>query len=194
MIKHSKAIAMAVAATLMALGAIAANAEPGNRNLGAARGGARSSINHGGGGAMARQGGGNYANVNRPGNNPGGRPGKNRPGKGGNVVAGNTVVVGGQGGRGGYNNNGRYNNGGYNNNGHWDNDDNDFLEFVGKTAAITAGVSVVSAVIGSTVNDRPDDCQQSMSNGQVYMNCNGTWYQPVMNGNQQQYQVINPPR
>ena len=190
MIKHNKSIVMAIAATVMALAPAIANAGPQHGNLGAARGGAKSSIQRGGGGGgnMARSGG-NAARAGGNYNNPGNRPG-NRPGRGGNVVAGNTVVVGQGGGRGGYNHN--YNNGHYNNN-NWDNDDNDFLEFVGKTAAITAGVSVVAAVIGSTTNEKPGDCQQSMSNGQVYMNCNGTWYQPVMNNGQQQYQVI-PPR
>ena len=187
MMTFAKTAALALGALTMALASVAASAGP-NRNLGAARGGAKSSVNHGGGGKrnMAGNagnrnmaGGGNYGGNNRPGN---------KPNRGNNVVAGNTVVVGG-GGRGGYHNNGHYNN-----NGHWDNDDNDFLEFVGKTAAITAGVSIVSAVIGSTVNDKPDDCQQAMSNGQVYMNCNGTWYQPVMNNGQQQYTVIAPPR
>lgn len=195
-------IALAVAAVMMAFAPVAAGAAPQNKNLGASRGGAKSSVNRGGGGGnYAKQnGGGNLAanngNKNRAGNNnrPGTKPNRN----GNNVVAGNTVVVG-QPNRGGPNNN--YNNGYYSNdryyngnNGNWDNNDNDFLEFVGKTAAITAGVSVVAAVIGSTTNEKPSDCQQTMSNGQVYMNCNGTWYQPVTNSGQQQYQVIAPPR
>lgn len=187
---RSDTITLAVAAVVLALTPVATTAGPNHKNLGGARGGAVSSVNRGGGGGggyhRPNGGGGGFANNNRPNSRP-----NNRPGKGGNIVAGNTVVVG-QGGRGGYNNGGRYGNN-YDN-GNWDNNDNDFLEFVGKTAAITAGVSIVSAVIGSTVNDKPSDCQQSMSNGQVYMNCNGTWYQPVMNGGQQQYQVINPPR
>lgn len=190
-------IALAVAAAMMALAPVAANAGP-NNNLGAPRGGAKSSVNRGGGGGnYNKPNGGNFAgnNNNRPGNNnnrPGNKPNR---GSGNNVVAGNTVVVG-QPNRGGYNGGGYYSNGRYynGNNGNWDNNDNDFLEFVGKTAAITAGVSVVAAVIGSTTNQKPSDCQQTMSNGQVYMNCNGTWYQPVMNNGQQQYQVIAPPR
>jgi hypothetical protein len=184
MIKQSKAIAMAVAAVMMALAPAAASAGPQNKNLGAARGGAKTSVNRGGGNYAKS----NYAN-NRPNNN---RPNNNGNKRGNNVYAGNTVVVAPpRGSNGGYYNNGRYYN---NNNGNWDNDDDDFLEFVGKTAAITAGVSVVSAVIGSTVKDKPDDCQQTMSNGQVYMNCNGTWYQPVQAGGQTQYQVIAPPQ
>ena len=199
-------IALAVAAVMMALAPVAASAAPQNKNLGASRGGAKTSVNRGGGGGnYAKPNGGNFAASNngynannRPGNNnnrPGNRPNK----KGNNVVAGNTVVVG-QPNRGGYNNgyngggyysNGRYYNG---NNGNWDNNDDDFLEFVGKTAAITAGVSVVASVIGSTTKEKPSDCQQTVSNGQVYMNCNGTWYQPIQSGGQTQYQVIAPPQ
>jgi len=194
-------IALAVAAVMMALAPVAASAAPQNKNLGASRGGAKSSVNRGGGGNYAKQSGGgiaaNNGNKNRAGNNN--RPNTKSNRNGNNVVAGNTVVVGTQPNRGGnrnnYNNgyysNGRYYNG---NNGNWDNNDNDFLEFVGKTAAVTAGVSVVAAVIGSTTNEKPSDCQQTVSNGQVYMNCNGTWYQPIQNGSQTQYQVIAPPQ
>ncbi len=111
--------------------------------------------------------------------------GGNQGGKrGNNVVAGNTVVVGGNPGR------GYYDNGRYHGSPDWDDNDNDFLEFVGKTAAITAGVSVVTAVIGSTVNDKPDDCQPVVSGGQQYLYCNGTYYSAVSNG----YQVVAPPR
>lgn len=189
MIKQSKTIAMAVAAIMLAFAPVALDAKPQNKNLGASRGSAKSSVNRSGGGNHNKPNNANYAKNNNNG------PNANKNNKrGNNVVAGNTVVVnknnGRPGGNGGYYNNGRYYD---NNNGHWDNDDNDFLEFVGKTAAITAGVSVVAAVIGSTTNDKPDDCQQTVSNGQVYMNCNGTWYQPMQNGSQTQYTVIAPP-
>jgi hypothetical protein len=110
------------------------------------------------------------------------RPNAKRGGN--NVVAGNTVVVGGQPGR------GHYDNGRYQGSPNWDDDDNDFLEFVGKTAAITAGVSVVTAVVGSVVKDKPSDCQPVVSGNQQYMLCNGTYYQTVSNG----YQVVAPPQ
>jgi hypothetical protein len=195
-------IALAVAAVMMALAPVAVSAAPQNKNLGASRGGAKTSVNRGGGGGgnyakpngnkiAANNGNKNRANTN---NRTGTKPNRN----GNNVVAGNTVVVG-QPNRGGYNNNynnGYYSNGRYynGNNGNWDNNDDDFLEFVGKTAAVTAGVSVVAAVIGSTTKEKPSDCQQTVSNGQVYMNCNGTWYQPIQSGGQTQYQVIAPPQ
>jgi hypothetical protein len=131
--------------------------------------------NRQGAGNANRQGGGNQQ-VNR----------NNAKKKGGNnVVAGNTVVVNGGGAGHGY-----YDNGNYHNRPDWDDDDDDFLEFVGKTAAITAGVSVVSAVIGSVVNDKPSGCQPVNANGTTYQYCNGTYYQQVPNG----YQVVGPPQ
>lgn len=97
------------------------------------------------------------------------------------------VVNGGHG-------NGYYDNGRYNDRPDWDDDDDDFLEFVGKTAAITAGVSAVAAVIGSVSNDKPDDCQPVNSNGTSYLYCNGTYYQQVQQGGQPAYQVVAPPQ
>lgn len=93
------------------------------------------------------------------------------------------VVVGSPG-------NGHYDHGHYEGPRDWDDDDNDFLEFVGKTAAVTAGVSVVSAVIGDIVKDKPQGCQPANIGGQQYVNCNGTYYQQVPNG----YQVVAPPQ
>lgn len=178
MFNHSKAILMASVATAMALAPVAAQPQYRNQNLGEPRGAARTSVN---------RGNANVVNNNRPNNN---RPNNNRPGNrpGGNVNAGNTVIVG-QPNRGNPNWNNNNNNNNWNNN-----NDNSFLEFVGRTAAVTAGISVVAAVIGSVVNDRPDGCQETVSNGQVFLNCNGTWYQPVTNNGQQQYQVIAPPQ
>jgi len=132
-------------------------------------------------------------NNNRPNNNNNRNPNYK---KGGNNNIGNTVVVapnrpppprGGNyyGGGGSY----------YGNNDNWDNDDNDFAEFVGKTIAVTAG----AAIVGSILTDKPSnkdgsECEQTISNGQVYMNCNGTWFQPVQSGSNVNYQTVNPPR
>lgn len=121
-----------------------------------------------------------------------------RPGQPGYRGPDNVVIVNGNPGN-GYYDNGRYYNNGYNNNynnyDRYEDDDDDFLEFVGKTAAITAGVSIVSAVIGDIVQDKPsDDCQQQIQNGQVYLLCNGTWYTPVQSGGQEAYQVVSPPQ
>jgi hypothetical protein len=119
-----------------------------------------------------------------------------RPGQPGYRGPDNVVIVNGNPGNGYYDNGRYYNNNGYNNNyDRYDDDDDDFLEFVGKTAAITAGVSIVSAVIGDIVQDKPsDDCQQQIQNGQVYLLCNGTWYTPVQSGGQEAYQVVSPPQ
>lgn len=139
-------------------------------------------------------GGGQHATGNRPSGQQANRNQQvnrnNAKKKGGNnVVAGNTVVVNKGNNNGGNAGRGYYDNGRYHDN-DWDNDDDDFLEFVGKTAAITAGVSVVAAVIGSTTSDKPDDCQPVSSNGVAYLYCNGTYYQQVSNG----YTVVSPPR
>lgn len=177
---------------------------------GKASGSAKSSINRpksdrSGAGGMSSQAGNanrnasynnnnnrNNKNYNNRPNNNNNNYNNNRPGARPNN---NVVVVnnGPQPPRGGYYNNGGYYGGGYNNNNYNDNDD-DFLEFVGKTAAITAGVSVVSAVIGSVVKEKPSgDCQQQVANGQSYMVCNGVWYSPVQAGSQTNYQVVAPP-
>ncbi len=131
-------------------------------------------------GGPQRQAGG-AARQRNAGGYQGGKPQKG--GRGNNVVAGNTVVVGGQPG------NGYYDNGRYHDRPDWDDDDNEVLEFMGKTAAITAGVSIVTAVIGSTVKDQPQGCQPVNAGGQQMLSCNGTYYQPVSNG----YQVVAPP-
>lgn len=144
--------------------------------------------------ASAQRAGGNSRNVssNRSGSNTrnvssnrsGGNTRNVSSNRGGNTVVvdnSKTVVAGNN--RGGYYDGRHYDN-------DWDNDDNDFLEFVGKTAAVTAAVSVTAAVIGSVVNDKPDNCQQVVSGGQVYQYCDGTYYVPVSNG----YQVVAPPR
>lgn len=127
--------------------------------------------------------------ANRPGNQP--NYGGNRPnGRGvNNNNVNNVTVVNGRPG-GGY-----YDQGGYNNRGnYYEDDDNDFLEFVGKTAAITAGVSVVSSVIGNVVKDKPSgDCQQQVQNGQAYLLCDGVWYTPATANGQSGYEVVAPP-
>lgn len=123
------------------------------------------------------------------------RPENTRPNRGPtHIAAGNTVIVAP-----GHPSNGYYNNGNYHSPRDWDDNDDDFLDFVGKTAAITAGASIVTAVIGSVVNSKPQDagCQETISNGQAYVNCNGTWYQAVPPAGaaptQPQYQVVAPP-
>jgi hypothetical protein len=87
---------------------------------------------------------------------------------------------------------GYYDNGNYHHN-DWDDDDNEFIEFVGKTAAITAGISVVSAVIGSIVEDQPEGCQPVVAYGTNYLYCNGTYYVQVSQNGTTAYQVVAPP-
>ena len=193
MVSSFKNLALISGAFTLALGAPMASLSAAPDRAGAQRGGAKSSVNRPPPQGGAKRSGGNnggntYAGGNKPGVN---KQGGKRPGGGGNNI-GNTVVVAP--GHGGGNHNNGYNNNNYNGNNNWDNDDDDFLEFVGKTAAITAGVSVVAAVIGSQTNQKPSGCQESVSNGQLYMYCNGNWYQPIQNGSSTSYQVVNPPR
>lgn len=156
---------------------------------------AKQSIKHsGGGGGQARakaerrpvrqtnvdaRSGNNRARVDRNSNNRG----NNR------VVAGNTVVVN-------HNTDRGYHHSGYDydHHDHWDDNDDGFFEVMGKAAAVTAGVGITAAVIGEIFDDEPSDCQQSVSNNQTYLYCNGVWYQPVMAGSNMQYVVIEDPR
>jgi hypothetical protein len=171
-----------VAAAAVGALALAAPSQSAPNRAGAQKAGAKTSIsrgpagggNHGGGHHAAQRGGGGKQLSNQ------------QAYKAGKAAGGRNqrdVVVVGNPGR------GYYDNGRYHNNGDWDDNDNDFLEFVGKTAAITAGVSVVTAVIGDVVKDKPADCQPITVGGQPYLNCNGVAYQQVPGG----YQVVAPP-
>jgi len=74
---------------------------------------------------------------------------------------------------------------------HWDRyDDHPFAT----AAAVTAGVAVTSAVIGSIVNSVPPSCVTTVINGMAYQQCGNTWYEPRYSGTTVQYVVINPPR
>ena len=117
-----------------------------------------------------RPAGKSAGNATRSGTKPAKRPGGN------NVVAGNTVVVGRPPAGNGY-----YNNGSYNNRPDWDDD-------------LNAGVSVVSAVIGSVVNDKPSGCQPVVSGGVQYQLCDGVYYQAAPQSGPNAYQVVPPPQ
>ena len=69
--------------------------------------------------------------------------------------------------------------------GGWDND----YHPVATAAAVTAGVAVTSAVVGSMVRSVPPSCVPVNYGGMVYQQCGGTWYQPQGS----QYVVVNPP-
>ncbi|WP_199555367.1 DUF6515 family protein [Sandaracinobacteroides hominis] len=205
--RNLKIMALALGAFALAMPSMPADAQNrsgdkgshgggGHAKAGKPTGHAKTSANRAPAGNYAGNRGGGVSNKNaykagqassnrNPGNNPN-RNNVNRKG-GNNVVAGNTVVVNGNGGR-GYYDNGRYYDG------HYDDDDNDFLEFVGKTAAITAGASVVAAVIGSSTNQKPDGCQPVNANGTSYMYCNGTYYQQSGPTSQPTYTVVAPPQ
>jgi hypothetical protein len=74
---------------------------------------------------------------------------------------------------------------------HWDDwDDHPFAT----AAAVTAGVAVTSAVIGSIVNSVPPSCVQVITYGTTYVQCGSTWYLPRYSGTTVQYVVVAPPR
>ncbi len=60
-------------------------------------------------------------------------------------------------------------------------------------AAVTAGVAITSAVIGSIVYSVPPSCVTTVVNGVAYQQCGSTWYEPRYSGTTVQYVVINPP-
>ncbi len=75
-------------------------------------------------------------------------------------------------------------------NGHWNDwDDHPFAT----AAAVTAGVALTSAVIGSIVYSVPPSCSTVIVNGISYSQCGNTWYQPQYYGTTVQYVVVNPP-
>ncbi len=75
-------------------------------------------------------------------------------------------------------------------NGHWNDwDDHPFAT----AAAVTAGVAVTSAVIGSIVYSVPPSCTTVIANGVSYTQCGSTWYQPRYSGTTVQYVVVNSP-
>lgn len=82
-----------------------------------------------------------------------------------------------------------YRAGGYYYGGHYYYDDDDGLGFVGKVAV----ASTAALIVGAILTDKPDGCQESIHNGQPYLYCNGTWYQPMQSGSSTSYVVVNKP-
>jgi len=71
--------------------------------------------------------------------------------------------------------------------------ENDYHPFAA-AAAVTAGVAVTAAAVGSIARSLPPSCSTAVVNGITYQNCSGTWYQPQYAGSQVTYVVVNPPR
>jgi hypothetical protein len=61
-------------------------------------------------------------------------------------------------------------------------------------AAVTAGVAITSAVIGSITHSLPPSCSAVAVNGITYQQCGSAWYQPQYTGTQVSYVVVNPPQ
>lgn len=79
----------------------------------------------------------------------------------------------------------------YDHHDHWDDwDDHPFAT----AAAVTAGVAVTRAVIGSIVYSLPPSCVTTVINGVAYQQCGNDWYEPRYAGTTVQYVVIESPR
>jgi hypothetical protein len=171
-------------------------AEAFSQARGAARGGApvaRAAVGPGPGPAQRVEGPRDVRSSARSSVNPQGR-GNVNVGSGGNTVVVNNGRPMDQRRYGapppGYRPGGYYYGGGY----YYDDNDNEFLEFVGKTAAVTAGAAIVGSILTSKPTDSSGgDCKEQMSGGQVYLYCNGKYYQPVQTSSGTGYQVVNPP-
>jgi len=71
--------------------------------------------------------------------------------------------------------------------------DDDYHPFA-TAAAVTAGVAVTAAVVGSVTRSLPPSCAPVLVNGITYQQCGGAWYQPQYAGTQVTYVVVNAPR
>lgn len=60
-------------------------------------------------------------------------------------------------------------------------------------AAVTAGVAVTTAVIGSIVTSVPPTCVVTIVNNVTYQQCGSTWYQPQYYGTSVRYVVVHAP-
>lgn len=79
----------------------------------------------------------------------------------------------------------------YDHHDHWNDwDDHPFAT----AAAVTAGVAVTRAVIGSIVYSLPPSCVTTVINGVAYQQCGNDWYEPRYAGTTVQYVVIESPR
>lgn len=65
---------------------------------------------------------------------------------------------------------------------------------VATAVAVTAGVALTAAAIGSVVYSVPNNCVPVYVNNITYQQCGSTWYQPRYAGTTVQYVVVAPPR
>lgn len=64
----------------------------------------------------------------------------------------------------------------------------------GTAVAVTAGVAVTSAVIGSMTRTLPPACVPVQIGAVLYQQCGTSWYQPQYVGTTVQYMVVAAPR
>jgi hypothetical protein len=161
-----KLIPASVAAFVLASFAIAPYADAAAARGGGGGGARAAGAGGGGGGARAAGGGGGRQSAQVDNSKADARTNNVRSSSVNNVNAERNVNVNVEGGG-------------------WDND-----YHPGATAAaVTAGVAVTAAVIGSRVQTVPASCVPVNYRGVVYQQCGSTWYQPQGS----QYVVVNPP-
>ncbi len=141
-----------------------------------ARGGARTSVNHAGGGGAAAANRGGGANVNRG-------AGANRTANANRNYDRNTNVN---------RNIDVHNDIDIDVDDHWNNGWGGDHP-VAAAAAVTTAVAVTAAAIGSIAYSVPPSCVSTVVNGVAYQQCGSTWYQPQYAGTTVQYVVVNPP-
>ncbi len=67
--------------------------------------------------------------------------------------------------------------------------------YYGGAAVVAAPVAVAATgvAVGATVVSLPSACSSVVVNGVTYYNCSGTYYQPVYDGPNLVYVVVQPP-
>lgn len=65
---------------------------------------------------------------------------------------------------------------------------------VATAMAVTAGVAVTAAIVGSVTRTLPSGCVPVTVGTIMYQQCGPNWYQPQYAGTTVQYVVVNPPR
>lgn len=70
-----------------------------------------------------------------------------------------------------------------------------FVPPVPVAGAVVAGAAMTATAvaIGTTFASRPSGCREQAVGGITYLSCDGTWFQPQMQGGQVVYTVVAPP-
>jgi len=64
---------------------------------------------------------------------------------------------------------------------------------VAGAVVVGAAATATALAIGTTVSNQPTGCNEQMVNGLTYLHCDGTWFQPQVQGGSVAYVVVAPP-